>query len=94
MSASTVRAPDVPGTSHSSRPLCGRRNECEVLGELIEGLRGGRSAALVVRGETGVGKTALLDYALGSAPDLRVVRTAGVQSETELSFAALHVGRR
>jgi DNA-binding CsgD family transcriptional regulator len=70
--------------------LCGRRAECGVLDGLLEGVRGGRSAVLVVRGEAGVGKTALLDYAAKSAPDLRLVRAAGVESEMELAFAGLH----
>ena len=61
-----------------------------MLGRLVEGVRGGRSAALVLLGEAGVGKTALLRYAIGSAPDLRVVRAVGVESEMELAFAALH----
>ncbi len=70
--------------------LRGRRSECEVLGGLLDGVRGGRSAVLVLRGEAGVGKTALLDYAVTSAADLRVVRAAGVESEMELAFAGLH----
>ena len=70
--------------------LRGRRRECALLGRLIEGVRGGRSAALVLLGEAGVGKTALLRYASGSAPDLRVLRVVGVESEMELPFAALH----
>ncbi len=70
--------------------LRGRRSECEVLGGLLDGVRGGRSAVLVLRGEAGVGKTALLDYAVASAADLRVVRAAGVESEMELAFAGLH----
>jgi DNA-binding CsgD family transcriptional regulator/tetratricopeptide (TPR) repeat protein len=70
--------------------LCGRRAECGVLDGLLEGVRGGRGAVLVVRGEVGVGKTALLDYAVESAPDLRSVRAAGVESEMELAFAGLH----
>ena len=61
-----------------------------MLGGLLEGVRGGRSAALVVRGEAGVGKTALLDYLAESARDLRVARAVGVESEMELAFAALH----
>ena len=73
-----------------ARVLCGRRSECWVLGGLLEGVRGGRSAALVVRGEAGVGKTALLDYLAESARDLRVARAVGVESEMELAFAALH----
>jgi DNA-binding CsgD family transcriptional regulator len=70
--------------------LRGRRAECGVLDGLLEGVRGGRSAVLVVRGEAGVGKTALLDYAVESAPDLRSVRAAGVEAERELAFAGLH----
>jgi DNA-binding CsgD family transcriptional regulator len=70
--------------------LRGRRAECGVLDGLLDGVRGGRSAVLVVRGEAGVGKTALLDYAVESAPDLRSVRAAGVEAETELAFAGLH----
>ncbi|MGC1284303.1 MAG: ATP-binding protein, partial [Streptosporangiaceae bacterium] len=70
--------------------LRGRRAECGVLDGLLERVRGGRSAALVVRGEAGVGKTALLDYAVESAPDLMSVRAAGVESEMELAFAGLH----
>jgi DNA-binding CsgD family transcriptional regulator/tetratricopeptide (TPR) repeat protein len=70
--------------------LCGRRAECGVLDGLLEGVRGGRSAVLVVRGEAGVGKTALLDYAVESAPDLWSVRAGGVESEMELAFAGLH----
>jgi DNA-binding CsgD family transcriptional regulator/tetratricopeptide (TPR) repeat protein len=70
--------------------LRGRSAECGVLDGLLEGVRGGHSAVLVVRGEAGVGKTALLDYAVESAPDLRSVRAAGVESEMELAFAGLH----
>jgi DNA-binding CsgD family transcriptional regulator len=61
-----------------------------VLDGLLDGARAGRSGVLVVRGEPGVGKTALLRYAIESASDLQVVRTAGVESEMELAFAALH----
>jgi DNA-binding CsgD family transcriptional regulator len=70
--------------------LCGRRAECGVLDGMLDGVRSGRSAVLVVRGEAGMGKTALLDYAVRSAPDLRSVRAAGVESEAELAFAGLH----
>ena len=68
----------------------GRRSECAVLGGLLDGVRGGRSAVLVVRGEAGVGKSALLDYTVASAADLRVVRAAGVEPEMGLAFAGLH----
>jgi DNA-binding CsgD family transcriptional regulator len=70
--------------------LRGRRDECVVLDRLLGGARAGRSGALVLEGEAGVGKTALLDYAIGSASDLRILRAVGVESEMELAFAALH----
>jgi predicted ATP-dependent serine protease len=68
----------------------GRRSECETLDRLLVDARAGRSGALVIRGEPGVGKTALLEYAIDSAADLRVARAVGVESEMELAYAALH----
>jgi len=70
--------------------LVGRHRECAVLDRLIEAVRAGESRALVVSGEAGVGKTALLDYLAGQASGCRVERAVGVQSEMELPFAALH----
>ena len=70
--------------------LIGRRAECGVLDRLIEDVCAGESRALVVSGEAGVGKTALLDYLARRASEYRVERAAGVQSEMELPFAALH----
>jgi DNA-binding CsgD family transcriptional regulator len=70
--------------------LRGRREECEVLDRLLEGALAGRSGTLVVRGAPGVGKTALLEHAIESACDLRVLRAIGVESERELAFAVLH----
>jgi DNA-binding CsgD family transcriptional regulator len=67
-----------------------RQDERAVLDGLLEGVRAGQGGVLVVRGEAGIGKTALLDYAIESAPDLRMLRAAGVESEAELAFAALH----
>lgn len=69
--------------------LIGRQSESEVLDRLIGAVRAGESQALVMLGEPGVGKTALLDYAAGQALGCRVVRAAGVQSEMELAFAGL-----
>jgi len=65
--------------------LRGRRSECDALDRLIEAVRTGESRSLVVRGEPGVGKTALLDYLAAHASGCRVVRAAGVQSESERS---------
>jgi DNA-binding CsgD family transcriptional regulator len=70
--------------------LVGRRREREALDSLMEDLRSGRGWALVVRGEAGVGKSALLEYAAGAAADMRVVRAVGVESEMELAFAGVH----
>jgi DNA-binding CsgD family transcriptional regulator len=69
--------------------LLGRLPERAALSQLLEAARAGRSGVLVMGGEPGVGKTALLDWAIGSAAGLRVVRVAGVESEMELAFAAL-----
>ena len=70
--------------------LTGRRSESDVLDRLVEAVRAGESRALVLRGEPGVGKTALLEYVADHAPGCRVVHAAGVQSEMELAFAGLH----
>ena len=61
-----------------------------MLDRLLEKARGGESAALVIRGEAGVGKTALLRYAARQAAGFRVAQVAGVESEMELPYAALH----
>jgi DNA-binding CsgD family transcriptional regulator/predicted negative regulator of RcsB-dependent stress response len=70
--------------------LRGRRDETGVLDRLLESVRGGESRVLVVHGEAGVGKSALLEYVEASASGCRVARAAGVQSEMELAFAGLH----
>src|SRR3954447_13474692 len=70
--------------------LRGRQDECAVLDGLLDGARAARSGVLVVRGDAGVGKTALLEHAIRSASDVRVLRAVGVESEMELPFAALH----
>src|SRR4029077_12150554 len=68
----------------------GRASEREVLDRLLETARSGQSSVLVVRGEAGVGKTALLRYAARQASGFRVAQIAGVESEMELAFAGLH----
>ena len=70
--------------------LRGRHHEREVLDRLLRRVRAGESSVLVVRGEAGVGKTALLEYVAERASACRVVRVAGVESEMELAFAGLH----
>jgi hypothetical protein len=86
----------VPGGWRPSRlrgptgELRGRRRECGVLDQLMDAVRGGEGRALVVRGEPGVGKTALLDYLAEQASGCRVARAVGVESEMELAFAGVH----
>jgi DNA-binding CsgD family transcriptional regulator len=70
--------------------LRGRRHECEALEGLLETVRGGTSQALVVRGEAGAGKTALLEYLLTQASGFRVARAVGVEWEMEFAYATLH----
>jgi DNA-binding CsgD family transcriptional regulator len=69
--------------------LRGRRSELELLDGLLEAVRDGESRVLVVRGEPGVGKSALLEYAARQASGFRAAHAAGVQSEIELPFAGL-----
>jgi DNA-binding CsgD family transcriptional regulator len=71
------------------KTLRGRAVERRALDRMLDAVRRAESRVLVLRGEPGVGKTALLDDAIGSAPDLRVLRAVGVESEMELAFAAL-----
>ena len=73
-----------------ARGLLGRTDECAVLDGLIGDVRRGESRSLVLRGEAGIGKTALLKSLVESASDLTVVRAMGVESEMELAYASLH----
>ena len=70
--------------------LLNRRSECEALDRLLADARTGQSSVLILRGEPGIGKTALVDYLLERASGCRIARVAGVQSEMELAFAGLH----
>jgi AAA ATPase domain len=74
----------------NSTKLLGRRAECGMLDRLIDAVRSGESRALVLRGEPGAGKTALLDWVADQAGDMRVARVAGVQTEMGMGFAGLH----
>jgi DNA-binding CsgD family transcriptional regulator len=75
-------------TAHAGR-LLGRQRERAVLERLLDTARDGHGAVLVVHGDPGVGKTALLQYAVEAGEGFRVVRTAGVEGEMELDYAAL-----
>lgn len=70
--------------------LLGRHAECVALDLLLSSVRAGESRVLVLHGEPGVGKTALLDYVTERATGCRVIRAGGVESEMELAYAALH----
>src|ERR1700757_5090926 len=70
--------------------LVDRQRERAALDGLLGDLRSGRGRALVMRGEAGVGKSALLEYAAGAAAGMRVTRAAGVESDMELAFASVH----
>src|SRR5581483_1712227 len=71
--------------------LYGRQAEQQVVDDLLADARAGRSGAVVVRGETGIGKTALLGYAAGAADGMLVLRAAGVETEAEFAFGGLHL---
>ena len=70
--------------------LIGRKHERAAIDRLLEQATLGESGSLVIRGEAGIGKTALLGYAAKTTPDFRVARAEGIESEMELPFAALH----
>lgn len=71
--------------------LHGRKSEQDVIAELLAGARTGASSSLVLRGEPGIGKTALLDHAAAAAGDVRLVRGTGVEFEAELPFSGLQL---
>ncbi|HXC77241.1 MAG TPA: AAA family ATPase [Candidatus Acidoferrum sp.] len=70
--------------------LRGRAAECAELDRVLAAVREGKSRVLVVRGDAGIGKSALLSYVVDSVGDLRLLRAVGVESDMELAFAALH----
>src|SRR3954462_15600364 len=74
----------------SSSGFLDRDSERDVLERLVAGVRAGRSRVLVLRGEAGVGKTALLRHLSAAAEGCRIAPAAGVESEMELPFAGLH----
>ena len=70
--------------------LIGRDAELQALRAIIDRARAGSGGAIVVHGEAGVGKSALLDAVQGTSDDMRVLRTSGIESESPLAFGALH----
>jgi AAA ATPase domain len=70
--------------------LLGREPECAAIGTLLADARAGAGRALVVRGEAGIGKSALLEYARQRAAPMMVLSAAGVEAEADLAFAGLH----
>jgi len=85
-----MAASGAQSTTGSQPRILDRRAEREALAGLIARARGGASGVLVLHGQAGVGKTALLDDLLANAAGCRVIRTSGVESEMELAFAGLH----
>src|SRR6476660_4641682 len=82
---------ETRGAAPGRQPtLSGRADECALLDALVDAIRRGEGRSLVVRGEAGVGKTALLEYLVGSATELTVLGAVGVESEMELAYAGLH----
>jgi DNA-binding CsgD family transcriptional regulator len=79
----------TPEPARSTR-LIGRESEQAAVNRVLASVRDGRSEALVLRGEAGIGKTVLLDAAVEAAADLLIVRLVGIESEMRLGFAGLH----
>src|SRR6476619_4181777 len=77
-----------PPVLRSGKALLGREREREALDGLLDGARAARGGVLVIHGEAGVGKTALLEYAVEAAPEFRIARTVAIEAEMELPFAA------
>ncbi|MGF7235680.1 MAG: AAA family ATPase, partial [Frankia sp.] len=77
-------------SSTPRRRLGGRHSECEALDRLVTSAKAGQSQVLVLRGEAGIGKSALVEYLVGSAAGCQISRAAGIESEMELAFAGLH----
>lgn len=77
-------------SAETNRKLLGRQRECSALDDLLAAARGGQGKVLVLRGEAGIGKTALLGYLENAADDCTVVRSTGVESELELPYAGIH----
>ena len=80
----------MPNTDGRGAGLRGRRSESKALDRLLVDARDDQSGVVIVRGEAGVGKTALLDYLAERADGFRIARAVGIESEMELAYAGLH----
>jgi DNA-binding CsgD family transcriptional regulator/tetratricopeptide (TPR) repeat protein len=80
----------TPELERISGALVGRERECAAIDRLLEASARGESSSLVLRGEAGIGKTALLTYAAERGAGRRVLRTEGVEAESDLAFAGLY----
>ena len=93
MRVTSTYANGGPDTAMRAVGLIGRHAETRALGDFVDDVRSGRSRALVIRGECGLGKTALLNWLekrVEHSGDCQVLRAAGVEAEMELAFAGLH----
>jgi DNA-binding CsgD family transcriptional regulator len=82
--------PGPPASCTVSHVFVGRQLECERIDALLDAARRSSACSLVLLGEAGAGKTALLDYAASRAEHMRVLRAVGTESERDLEFSALH----
>ena len=85
-----VIPPHAASNGKTEAKLHGRGREANALDQLLESVQAGQSQVLVLRGESGSGKSALLEYLVAKASGCRVARVAGVESEMELANAGLH----
>lgn len=85
-----MRAMAASGLEQQAPRLLGRTAESAAIDSLLADARAGMGGALVLRGEAGVGKSALLDHARRRAAPMAVLSAAGVEAESDLAFAGLH----
>jgi DNA-binding CsgD family transcriptional regulator len=90
MSGTTMESTRSRQAAGGSLALVGRDRECARIDELLGSAAAGGSGSLIVRGEAGIGKTALLGYAARRADEMQLLTTAGVEAEADLAFAGLY----
>ena len=86
----TMRSMPGPGPEQRGVQLLGRERECAAIDRMLADAHGGISATLVLRGEAGIGKSALLGYARQQAAFMTVLAVSGVEAESDMAFAGLH----